>query len=52
MKPCVLWYRRGTARAYFVLPTGEYADTIHMRLAAFRESAWFARKHFTPLPGE
>lgn len=52
LKPEILWYRRGNARAYFVLPRGEHADTIRTRLAAFRASAWFARKHFTPLPGE
>ena len=55
LKPEILWYRRGSARAYFVLPAVndvKRADAIYTRLAAFRESAWFARKHFTALPQE
>ena len=52
VKPCVLWYRRGTARVYFILPAAEHADAISERLAAFRKSLWFRNEHFTPLQGE
>ena len=50
--PEILWFRRGTARAYFVLPARDHTTTIKKRLADFRASLWVRRKHFTPLPGE
>ena len=50
--PEILWFRRGTARAYFVLPARDHTTTIKKRLAEFRASLWVRRKHFTPLPGE
>lgn len=49
-EPQVLWYRRGTARAYFVIPAGAHAGVIGERLQRFQTSFWFEREHFTPLP--
>lgn len=51
-EPEVLWYRRGTARAYFVLLQSDDQRTavIRKRLEAFRASLWFEHEHFTPLP--
>ena len=49
-EPHALWYRRGTARAYFVVPADAHAKTINERLERFRRSLWFERRHFTPLP--
>ena len=49
-KPHVLWYRKGTARAYFVIPADAHAKTIDERLERFRRSLWFERRYFTPLP--
>ena len=48
-EPHILWYRRGTARAYFVIPAAAHAKTIGERLERFRRSLWFERRHFTPL---
>ena len=50
--PEILWFRRGTARAYFVLPARDHVTTIEKRLAEFRASVWATRKHFTALPPE
>ena len=50
--PEILWFRRGTARAYFVLPARDHTTTIEKRLAEFRASVWATRKHFTALPPE
>lgn len=51
-EPEVLWYRRGTARAYFVLCVSDDDRTkvIRDRLQRFRSGLWFEREHFTPLP--
>ena len=49
-EPEILWYRRGTARAYFILSGEEHTDIIARRLDAFRASRWFTRGHFTKLP--
>ena len=49
-EPHILWYRRGTARAYFVIPADAHAKTVAERLERFRRSLWFERRHFTPLP--
>ena len=51
-EPEILWYRRGTARAYFVLlESGDHRiAAIRRRLEAFRNSPWFTHEHFTPLP--
>ena len=51
-EPHILWYRRGTARAYFVIPADAHAKTIDERLERFRRSLWFERRHFTLLPLE
>lgn len=48
-KPHVLWYRKGTARAYFVIPADAHAGTIGERLQQFGNSLWFERRYFTPL---
>ena len=55
-EPQVLWYRRGTARAYFVIPADAHAGMIGERLEGFRRSPWFMPSsgfkvpHFTPWP--
>ena len=49
-EPHVLWYRRGTARAYFVIPTDAHVRAIGERLQRFGQSRWFEHRHFTPLP--
>ncbi|MYA44279.1 MAG: hypothetical protein F4Z31_21325 [Gemmatimonadetes bacterium] len=55
-EPQILWYRRGTARAYFVIPASAHAATIGERLKGFGRSEWFMPSpgfkfpHFTPLP--
>ena len=55
-EPQVLWYRRGTARAYFVIPARAHTATIGERLEGFTRSPWFMPSpglrvpHFTPLP--
>ena len=55
-EPHILWYRRGTARAYFVIPADSHAKTIDERLERFMRSPWFMPSpgfkipHFTPLP--
>ena len=51
-EPEVLWYRRGTARAYFVLHASDDDRTsvIRDRLQRFRSGLWFENGHFTPLP--
>lgn len=48
-EPKVLWYRRGTARAYFVLPGERHEDTIALRLEQFERSRWYDLRHFTAL---
>ena len=50
VEPQILWYRRGTARAYFVIPADAHAKAMGERLERFRRSLWFERRHFTPLP--
>jgi hypothetical protein len=49
-EPHILWYRRGTARAYFVLPAEAHAGVVGDRLQRLENSLWFKRQHFTPLP--
>ena len=51
-EPEILWYRRGTARAYFVLLESDDhgVAVIRKRLEAFRASPWFEHKHFTLVP--
>ncbi|MCY4425077.1 MAG: hypothetical protein OXC06_18615 [Acidimicrobiaceae bacterium] len=46
-EPYVLWYRRGTARTYFVIPATAHAEAIGERLHRFGHSRWFERRHFT-----
>lgn len=48
--PEILWYRRGTARAFFVIPTADRAEIVTTRLDEFKASLWFKRAHFTLLP--
>lgn len=54
-EPPVLWYRRGTARAYFVFSADAHAGVIDDRLQQFQASRWFQaipgfkHPHFTPL---
>ena len=48
--PEILRYRRGTGRAFFVVPAASDADLITTRLREFRSSLWFERDHFRLLP--
>lgn len=51
-EPEVLWYRRGSARVYFVLQASDddRSNVIRHRLQRFRSGLWFEHEHFTPLP--
>ena len=50
-EPEILWYRRGTARAYYVLleSDDQQIAVIRKSLEAFRASPWFEHEHFTPV---
>jgi hypothetical protein len=39
-----LWYHRGTARLYFILPAEAHAETLERRIDALLRSDW--RRHF------
>ena len=41
-----LRYRRGTSRAFVIIPAPSHEPLLRHRLAAFRASPWFAHKHF------
>lgn len=43
-----LRYRRGTARAYFVLPMPEHAELLAARARELLASEWGRRRHFDP----
>ena len=43
-----LRYRRGTARAYFVLPSRQHAKQLRARAEAILQSSWGTYKHFDP----
>ena len=45
--PRVLWYRRGTARAFFVLPARQHSADIDARLARMLDGPWAC--HFTQI---
>jgi len=44
-----LRYRRGTSRAYFILPTAEHDGLIQDRVRALLRSAWGQNRHFVPV---
>ena len=41
-----LRYRRGTARAYFVLPARQHAKRLRARAEALLQSSWGTNEHF------
>ena len=43
-----LRYRRGTARAYFVMPAPHHAGTLRMRAEMLLGSPWGQNEHFDP----
>lgn len=45
--PRVLWYRRGTARAFFILPARQHSTDIDARLSRMLDGPWAC--HFTQL---
>lgn len=49
VEPLALWYHRGTARVYFVLPAPEHEQDIRSRVGSFVSSPWGqgANAHFT-----
>ena len=44
--PSALWYHRGTARAYFIVPHERHRDVIEKRLTSFEYSLWTKQGHF------
>ena len=51
-----MWYHRGTARAFFVVPAADHYDDLRQKLMEFSRSKWsqhfdlvdFSRFYFTP----
>ena len=41
--PLALWYHRGTARAYFIVPHERHRAVLEKRLASFADSPWCAK---------
>ena len=41
-----LRYRRGTTRAYFIVPHGDHMAELEKRLKSFEDSLWFKQGHF------
>lgn len=46
-KPIGLWYHRGAARAYFIIPAARHKDQFERRAAKFLNGPWGALGHFT-----
>ena len=44
--PSALWYHRGTARAYLIVPHERHRDVIEKRLTSFEYSLWTKQGHF------
>lgn len=44
--PWALWYHRGTARAYFIVPRDEHKTELEKRLQGFYDSPWVKQGHF------
>ena len=41
--PLALWYHRGTARVYFIVPHERHRAVLEKRLASFADSPWCAK---------
>ena len=50
--PWSLWYHRGTARVYFIVPHDHHKAVLEKRLASFANSPWCAKpsRHFELVP--
>ncbi len=46
-EPWALWYHRGTARVYFVVPRDEHRTELEKRLQGFYDSPWVKQGHFS-----
>lgn len=44
--PSALWYHRGTARVYFIVPRDEHRTELGKRLKIFEDSPWVKQGHF------
>ena len=44
--PWSLWYHRGTARVYFIVPHKNHGVALESRLKSFLDSPWCKRGHF------
>ena len=44
--PPSLWYHRGTARAYFIVPHERHKAVLEKRLESFLDSPWCKQGHF------
>ncbi|MBI2055573.1 MAG: hypothetical protein HYT42_01640 [Candidatus Sungbacteria bacterium] len=45
--PHVLWYHRGTARFFFIIPSKKHRAALEGKLRLFEETGWFTHGHFT-----
>lgn len=45
-EPWALWYHRGTARVYFIVPRDEHKIELGKRLKVFEDSPWVKEGHF------
>ena len=48
--PWSLWYHRGTARAYFIVPHERNRAVLESRLKSFLDSPWCKQGHFERVP--
>ena len=48
--PWSLWYHRGTARAYFIVPHKNHGVALENRLKSFLDSPWCKQGHFERVP--
>ena len=39
--PIALWYHRGSARAFFIIPNRHHAEVLTSRITKFAQSPWF-----------
>jgi len=46
---CTLLYKRGTARAFFIIPNQDHIEKINLAIKKFMETNWVKEKHFSPI---
>lgn len=44
---CALRYKRGTARAFFIIPHHDHIEKINLAIRKFMETRWGKEKHFS-----